>query len=298
MIRRWRALDAARGLSVVAMVAFHLIWDLAHFGYIARSIPWSAPVKAFGHSIAFAFLFIAGVSLVLAHRDHIDWRAFWRRFGVIAGAAALVSLGTWLVFPAAFVFFGILHCIAAASLVALPFLFLPGPAALVAGALVFALPYVFSSPAFNADWLQWLGLGTREPMTQDWRPFFPWVGATLLGVAAARLHAPTLTTAKGNALTFAGRHSLAIYLLHQPLLFAIFSGLALLTPAPGETQEFVAACERGCRAHGTSQASCHKACVCTAEKAIGEKILAKARDEGERMRRLQEISLRCSDIAE
>ena len=37
---------------------------------------WSAPVKAFGHSIAFAFLFIAGVSLVLAHRGEIRWGAF------------------------------------------------------------------------------------------------------------------------------------------------------------------------------------------------------------------------------
>lgn len=295
---RSNALDIARGLAVVAMIVFHLTWDLAHFGYVDHAIPWSAPMRAFSNAIAFAFLFIAGVSLALANDGRMRWPAYWRRFLIIAGAAALVSVGTYFVFPGAFVFFGILHCIAAASLVALPFLFLPAPAALVAGALFFALPYVFSSPTFNADWLQWLGLGTREPMTQDWRPFFPWVGATLFGVAAARLRAPTLTTAKRNPLTFAGRHSLAIYLLHQPLLFAIFSGLALLTPAPSETQEFVAACERGCRAHGTSQASCHKACVCTAEKAIGEKVLARARDDGERMRRLQEISLRCSDVAE
>ena len=53
------------------------------------------------------------------------WPAYWRRFLIIAGAAALVSVGTYFVFPGAFVFFGILHCIAAASLVALPFLFLP-----------------------------------------------------------------------------------------------------------------------------------------------------------------------------
>jgi len=176
--------------------------------------------------------------------------------------------------------------------------FLPAPAALIAGAVFFAIPYFFSSPAFDAGALQWLGLGTREPLTQDWRPIFPWVGATLFGVAAARLVALPLAAEKRNALTFAGRHSLAIYLVHQPLLFGLFSAVALFTPAPDETKAFVAACERGCVAHGSTQESCHQACVCTAQKAIGERVLANARDEGERMRRLQEIGLRCADMRE
>ena len=60
------ALDAARGAAIVAMVAFHLIWDLGNFGYIDRDFPYSASVKLFGHAIAIAFLFIVGVSLVVA----------------------------------------------------------------------------------------------------------------------------------------------------------------------------------------------------------------------------------------
>jgi len=295
---RANTLDIARGLAVAAMVIFHFVWDLSHFGYIAHNIPWSAPMRAFSNVIACSFLFIAGISLVLANRDRVRWPAFWRRFLIIAGAAALVSAGTYLVFPKAFVFFGILHCIAAASLIAVPFVFLPAPVALIAGAVFFVIPYFLASPAFNADGLQWLGLGTREPMTQDWRPIFPWVGATLFGVGAARFLPLPTSTPKHNALTFAGRHSLAIYLVHQPLLFGIFSALALLTPAPDETKAFVAACERGCVSHGSTQESCHRACVCTAEKAIGEKALAKARDDGERMRRLQEIGLSCADARE
>ncbi len=189
---RWGALDAARGLAVVAMIVFHVIWDLAHFGYVDANVPWSAPVRYFGHSIAFAFLFIAGVALVLAHRDGLRWRAFWRRFAIIAGAAALVSVGTYVLFPTAYVFFGILHCIAAASLIAVPFLRAPWLLAL--GAAVFFLvgAELFSSPVFNANWLQWLGLSTSEPMTQDWRPIFPWAGALLMGVAGAETPSPRL----------------------------------------------------------------------------------------------------------
>jgi uncharacterized membrane protein len=298
MTARWAALDAARGLAVLAMVVFHLIWDLAHFGYIEQTIPWSATVKGFGHAIAFSFLFIAGVSLVLAHREHIRWPAFWRRFAIVAGAAALVSVGTYLVFPGAFVFFGILHCIAAASLLSIPFLLLPWPAALVVGALFLAAPPVVASPAFNAPWLQWLGLGTTEPLTQDWRPLFPWAGAMLLGVAAGRGLAlrrpdPVPAGAERGWLPFIGRHSLAIYLAHQPLLFGLFSALVLIAPPPEDARDFIAECEKSCVEEGSGPAFCHKACVCTAQESIRSKALVGVADEAERGKRLQEIARRC-----
>lgn len=296
MSARYGLLDAARGLAVVAMVVFHLIWDLGHFGYIEASIPWSPPVKAFGHAIAFAFLFIAGVSLALAHRDSFHARALWRRFGVVAGAAALVSLGTYLVFPTSFVFFGILHCIAVASLIAAPFLFLPWPAALAAGAFFFVGAHVFASPVFNADWLQFLGLSTREPMTQDWRPLFPWAGATLLGLAAARalpLSALGAAGGRGGGLGFLGRHSLLVYLVHQPLLFAIFTALAVVAPPPEDARGFIAECERRCVAEGSSRPFCHDACVCTAETAQRTKALAGVTDEATRGKILREIAAKC-----
>ncbi|WP_442755312.1 heparan-alpha-glucosaminide N-acetyltransferase domain-containing protein [Methylocystis sp. JAN1] len=342
--RRYVALDAARGLAVLAMVGFHLTWDLGHFGYIDASIPWSAPFKAFGHAIAFAFLFIAGLSLVLAHQERIHWRAFWRRFAIVAGAAGLVSLGTYLAFPSAFVFFGVLHVIAAASLASLAFLFAPWPASILAGAAVFAAPYFFASPAFNANWLQWLGLGTTEPLTQDWRPFFPWAGAMILGVGAARAllplpvrrervgvrdearfetvaaegatpdqppawlapQAPDPLPAKGagrrpffdglcgeRGLGFLGRHSLLIYLAHQPLLFAVFTALVMVAPPPEDPKAFVAACENGCVAEGASRAYCHDACVCTQQEAERSKALAGVKDEETRGKILREIAGRC-----
>jgi uncharacterized membrane protein len=320
---RWDALDAARGLAVLAMVAFHLTWDLGHFGYIAASIPWSAPVKGFGHAIAFSFLFIAGVSLTLAHREGVHWRAFWRRLAIVAGAAGMVSLGTYIVFPNAFVFFGILHCIAAASLLSVGFLFLPPPAAVVAGALFIAAPHFLASPFFDSAWLQWLGLSTTEPLTQDWRPLFPWAGAMLLGVAAGRL----LLSRRGRApapaeksiapadeplswlrsdralskeetkrvapLGYIGRHSLLIYLAHQPLLFAAFTGLAMIAPPPETTTDFVAECVRSCREEGAEQDFCHDACVCTAEEAARSQALVGVVDDAERGKRLREIAGKC-----
>ncbi|MEF3365889.1 heparan-alpha-glucosaminide N-acetyltransferase [Methylocystis sp. 9N] len=312
--RRWGALDAARGLAVVAMIVFHSIWDLSYFGYAPATLPWSAPMRLFGHSIAFAFLFVAGVALTLAHRDCIRWRAFWRRFAIVAGAAALVTIGTYVVFPSAYVFFGILHCIAAASLLALPFLRAPWPLALVAAVFFLAGPELFASPAFNSNWLQWLGLSTSEPMTQDWRPLFPWTGALLLGVAVGRAilshgekagaggegvlpQAPRLvaTSAERGWLFFLGRHSLIIYLAHQPLLFALFTALVALAPPPIDTADFVASCEARCVEAGGKRKICYDGCLCTALEAVRSKALEGVTDEKERGRRLDEIAQRCVD---
>lgn len=299
MIARLLWLDAARGLAVVAMVAFHVIWDLAHFGYIEQSIPWSAPVRAFGHGIAFSFLFVAGFSLALAHRDNIRWSAFWRRFGLIAGAAALVSAGTYVVFPDAWVFFGILHVIAAASLAAVPFLRAPWLLTLGAGAFALIAPWLIAAPALNNDWLLWLGLGEREPMTQDWRPFFPWAGALLLGVAAGQMHPPLSwgrafrETHWERGLALLGRHSLIIYLVHQPALFALFTAFAHFAPAGNDNPEFVAACEAGCIERGTARPTCHTACACLSNEVTHNNALAGVADNAERDARLEKFARRC-----
>jgi uncharacterized membrane protein len=290
---RWGALDAARGLAVVAMVVFHSIWDLAHFGYVESSIRWSTPIKILGHSIAFSFLFIAGVALALAHRNGVRWRAFWRRFAIIAGAAALVSAGTYVAFPTAYVFFGILHCIAAASLIAVPFLYAPWPFALAGAAFFLAGAELFSSPVFNSNWLQWLGLSTSEPMTQDWRPIFPWTGALLLGVAIERTAALPSAGGAPKSLTFLGRHSLIIYLAHQPLLFAMFTALALVAPPSVDTTEFVASCEARCVDDGGRRKICHDVCFCTAQEATRTNVLAGVAEEAERGRILNEIAQGC-----
>ncbi|MGJ0533419.1 heparan-alpha-glucosaminide N-acetyltransferase [Methylocystis sp.] len=305
---RWWALDAARGLAVLAMVVFHVIWDLAHFGYAPANLPWSAPVKIFGHSIAFAFLFIAGVALVLANRDSMRWPAFWRRFALIGAAAALVTAGTYALFPTSYVFFGILHCIAVASLIAAPLLFAPWPVAFACAAFFLLAGEFFASSAFNADWLQWIGLSTSEPMTQDWRPLFPWAGALLLGVAMGKLAIPVYeerlgvsgeganplpTRAKGEWLPFLGRHSLFIYLAHQPALFALLMGLAYLIPPAVDATEFVASCEAHCMEEGGEGKTCHDACACTAREAISSKALTGVTDEAERGRRLNEIAQKC-----
>ncbi|HXZ16169.1 MAG TPA: heparan-alpha-glucosaminide N-acetyltransferase domain-containing protein, partial [Roseiarcus sp.] len=114
----------------------------------------------------------------------------------------------------------------------------------------------------------------------DWYPLLPWAGVTLLGLGIARL--PGLLawlsrpcrwrarSAVSLAIAFAGRHSLAVYLLHQPILFglvwaAVASGAVSPAPPKPDFSAFLAACHRSCVASGRTDDACDASCRCVAD---------------------------------
>jgi uncharacterized membrane protein len=267
------AIDVARGAALVGMAIYHLSWDFAYFHLAPADLPVIPPMRLFSHVVAGAFLALAGASLALAHRDGLRWRAFWRRLGIVGGAAALVTAATYFSTPQETIFFGILHCIAAASLLAAPLLGLPAWVALVVSALAFGAPLLIANPAFDPPALVWLGLGTMPPHTLDWRPLMPWSGFVFLGLALTRLNLRRLVASAlarwrpagaWRALAWAGRHSLAIYLVHQPILFAILFAATSLTGAGAgrEAAEFAKVCQRECVEGGGAPEACAPACAC------------------------------------
>src|SRR5262245_50643793 len=92
-------IDIARGTALLFMPLFHALWDASFLGLIDIGVGIAPGWIAFQRAILTAFLLLAGVSLVLGHGDGIRWRAFWRRWLMIVAAAALVTLGTWLMLP-------------------------------------------------------------------------------------------------------------------------------------------------------------------------------------------------------
>jgi uncharacterized membrane protein len=265
--------DVARGLAVLAMVTYHSAWDLSELRLMAADIREIPAWAWFSHAIAGSFLVLVGAGLVLAQGRSFRPRAFLKRLGRIVAAALLVTIGTYLVFPDAYVFFGILHCIALASVLALPFLRAPLLLVIPAAAASLLAPLFVTGSVFNQPILAFLGLGTRIPVTNDYVPVFPWFGLVLTGVAAMRLAQPLLAhlpertggyPAPLRALAFVGRHSLIIYLLHQPLIFGALSGwVAVVGRDPAaEAAPFLRHCEASCTASGESAALCRAACTC------------------------------------
>ena len=87
------AIDALRGLALVAMIAYHFAFDLAYF----RVTAWDFYRDPFWlHSrtlILSSFLLLAGVSLVLAQRTPQGRARFWPHVAAIAACALAVSSG-------------------------------------------------------------------------------------------------------------------------------------------------------------------------------------------------------------
>ncbi|TIS57793.1 DUF1624 domain-containing protein [Mesorhizobium sp.] len=281
--KRIIAIDVARGIALLAMASYHFTWDLENFHYADPGLTAFGWWKFYARCIASTFLFLVGVSLFLAHGKEIRWNSFWKRFAMVAGAALAISAVTWFATPDGFIFFGILHEIALASLLGLLFLRLPALLTLVVAASVIAAPIYLRSVTFDHPALWWVGLSSTNPRSNDYVPLLPWFGAVLLGIAAAKLASASgmltwlanLTPGRWtNPLVFIGRHSLAFYLIHQPVLFGSVWLFSQFMPAPIETREvsFLKSCQISCEQTRDTE-FCSSYCVCMLDTLQGEATL-------------------------
>ncbi|WP_233489827.1 heparan-alpha-glucosaminide N-acetyltransferase [Jannaschia rubra] len=236
MIPRLDIVDVVRGLAIAGVVLFHLVWDLAYLGVIPAGIATHPWWLLFGRSLAGTFMVLVGVSLVLASAGGFQRRAFMRRLAVLAAAALAITLVTRVVFPQTFVYFGILHAIALASVVGVLVLRLHVSLIAALGIAIYILGFSWTSSAFDPRWLAWTGFAASPPLSNDFVPVFPWLGLTLLGMAGTRLalargwayRVRPLEGRSARFLVWLGRHSLPIYLVHQPLLLGILTPLVEL----------------------------------------------------------------------
>ncbi|WP_210483226.1 DUF1624 domain-containing protein [Microvirga antarctica] len=297
---RWDVIDVARGVAILAMIVYHFGWDLSFLKLIETNLITLPAWRWFARGIAGSFLFLSGIGLVLAHGRGIRWRPFLRRLAIVGGAALLVTVATYFVFPDSFIFFGILHCIALSSILALPFLRAPRWIAVAVAAFVLAGPWLFTGAGWDRPVLDWLGLGAFDPVTNDYVPIFPWFALVLLGTVWARTfmlvhQAPQpapwqASGATGRGLIWAGRHSLPIYLLHQIVLLGFLFGVLQLTGpnAAVEAKPFVLECESTCLRQNAEPATCRSVCGCVVtglrRDGLWARVLANDVDDEARMR--------------
>lgn len=232
---RYEPIDALRGAAMVWMTLFHLFFDLNHFAYFKADfyadLFWTWQRSA----IVSLFLFCVGLSQAVAVQQGQSWPRFWRRWRQVALGAALVTAGSYLMYPQSFIYFGVLHGIALMLIIARltarcgRWLWLMGAVPLV---LSWDAPHLHASwpdaDFLNAPLFNWLGLISRKPMTEDYVPLLPWLGAMWWGLASGlwvlrhrpeRLQCPVSRPLRPLAVL--GRWSLSYYLLHQPVLIGL-----------------------------------------------------------------------------
>lgn len=238
-------IDILRSLAMLWMTVYHFCYDLDHFGLIDASFSRDPFWYVQRTAIVGLFVFTAGLSQAVAHHAGLGWPRFWRRWAQVAAGALLVTAGSALMFPDSFIYFGILHGMAAMLIVARLTAGWGGwlwPLGALAIAAKFAAPAVITAWPTLA-WLNqpgWntLGFVSRLPVTQDYVPLLPWLGAMWWGLAAghwALRHRPQWlgaadapATGPRRAMATWGRWSLSYYLVHQPVLIGLVGGAVWL----------------------------------------------------------------------
>ena len=122
---RDHSLDLIRGIAIIMMIMFHLIYDLNQFGYTIIPLSNFWLTSYWRYLIVFLFLNSVGISLVIAYGNGYRINKFMKRLSLLGLAALSVSIGTFILFPDAWVYFGILHLIWTGTLIAIFFTQLP-----------------------------------------------------------------------------------------------------------------------------------------------------------------------------
>ena len=226
--RIWE-IDFLRGLSVVLMVCYHLLFDLGEFVGIERFLGWSTDLSLPAWTIAQAFF--AALFVVLSGTSSTLSRNNIRRGLRLLAVSALVSVATYVFDPTSVVFFGILQCLAVSMILYGAAFEKARPAICAAsGAVVIglaaALPVVKKVLAVRTDWLMPFGITSPSFSAFDYFPLIPWLGIFLAGAALGK----TVYASKRsllpwrmppNFVNFAGRHALVIYIVHQPVIMGV-----------------------------------------------------------------------------
>lgn len=226
---------------MVWMTVFHFCFDLDHLGFWPQDFLvdpfWTVQRTA----IVSLFLFCAGLGQAVALHQGQGWPRFGRRWVQVVACAALVTAGSAIMFPRSFIYFGVLHGIAVMLVIARCTAGW-GRGLWLAGAVAVALPplaqHLLSgvgadlAPWFNSRALNWLGLVSRKPFTEDYVPVLPWLGVLWWGMASGQWllarHVHWLQRPLppgGQYLAVLGRWSLSYYMLHQPVMLGLLMAI-------------------------------------------------------------------------
>lgn len=239
-LRYWQ-LDMLRGVAVISMVMYHLAFDLENFCQKALGGPLNLPQwfwRFTPECIGTMFFLAMGASAWLKSQPQASARFYTpllKRGGELTLVAIGITAGTAL-FPAhPAVYFGVIHCMALTTFLIIPFL-RKTALALAVGVMIVLIGLCLQGIRVSFPHLMWLGLLPETGnMGGDYYPIFPWLGVALLGIylgqilQGRRLLSPYDRASPAfSGVCFLGRHSLIIYLTHQPIILAVLgiTGLA------------------------------------------------------------------------
>jgi len=233
MTNRLKSVDTLRALAIMLMLMYHLAYDLREYGGLP--IDYHSPFWfSIGKTSALLFMFLSGFSAGLSKRPS-------RRGLQTLTWGMVITLITYLFMPQTYVRFGILHLLGIGMLLS-PFLLRLNPGILLLLAIGIGLAGNWvGMNQISYPWLLPFGLTYKGFSSIDYYPLFPYPSATIVGILAYKYYQHLnpadkqhfvetyssranientliiLPARKTRLLEDLSKHSLAIYLAHQPL---------------------------------------------------------------------------------
>ena len=239
MKQRLHALDALRGFTLIHMIAFHGMWNLVYLFGLRADWYLGTPGYLWQQWICWTFITLSGFCWSFS-RNHL------KRGLMVFGGGLLVTAATCIAMPESRIVFGVLTCIGSCMLLMIPaeklLKKLPAGAGLaISFGLFVALRNVSDGTLGFEDWVicdlpanlyrnlltAYFGFPHRGFFSTDYFPLIPWFFLFVTGYFLFRLlDAKGLNGklfSRGNVpvLNWLGRHSLLVYLLHQPILYGL-----------------------------------------------------------------------------
>lgn len=216
---RYHLLDELRGLDLISMMLYHGMWDVVFLFGITQKWYIGRPGFLWQQSICWVFLLLSGFCLPMGRHP-------FKRGAVVFGAGALVTAVTLLFLPEDVVWFGVLTLLGSSMLITAALFWVTYPTMrgfwnLPGGRL--ALPQALYANGLTA----YLGFMPKDFFSTDYFPLLPWLFLFWVGYflhqLAGRAGMEPLRRSVCPPLGWMGRHSLVLYLLHQPVILGVLT---------------------------------------------------------------------------
>ncbi len=237
-------IDEVRGFAILCMVVYHAVYDMITFLDVDIPLFYHPVMNLVRDLFVFGFVSISGAACRFSRNN-------LKRGAVCFGIGLGMTLVTAVVVPDQLIMFGILHCLGVCMMLyplVRPLLdripaYISVPVLLLLFLATYRLmdgylgirPISLDLPQewYQTSWLFWLGLPSNSFYSSDYFPLLPWLFAFLIGSYFGRWLKEGdppgwVRRTHLRPLAFVGRHTLWVYVLHQPVLFLLFSGLSLL----------------------------------------------------------------------
>ena len=236
--RRYQVLDTTRGLALVSMILYHASWDMVYM--FGADWPWYHGFAAhvWQQSICWTFILLSGYCWSLGRRQ-------LRRGLTVFLCGALITAVTWFFMPGNLVYCGVLTLLGASSMLLVPLApaleRVPAQAGAAGSFLLFLVTRDVNAGFLGFEGMRFAALPAglyRDHLTAlpgfppadffstDYFSLFPWFFLFLTGWFLFRLRPEEVREIRRVPLVTAmGRHSLLIYMLHQPVVYALLWAL-------------------------------------------------------------------------